>query len=704
MIDEASQFAVGDVIAGRYRIEREIAKGGAGIVYAARVLSAGESIALKVDRHDRDPRQFAREVDVLRSLEHPNIVRIIETGATGLGHAYIAMELLDGETLRARIDRAGPMKVGAALHTILPIVAALATAHRQEIVHRDVKPSNIFLVAGGAPKLLDFGLGKSLANADHQLTAAAGFSGTPAYMAPELITRKVSSPAVDVYAVGLVLLEMLTGEPVFQGATPADIAFAQIRDEVVIPPSLASLELGEVLRRSIAKDASDRFDDAAQLLAALSNVRDDPQQLVDLPTLTGVQLLNTLSGAAMASDLDDAKTEDGGTSKFARGIRRSLPPPPRERFASTNQIAAVLVAIGLLVIVGVGVYQRWPDPTAEGQIRSTAVNTLLTVPDSGGSKPDAAARMLDASEPDAAHELTDDAGRPTPQPALPSRGCKLPDAETRDPAPLIVLLHPQHVDPQTFLAKSGFQELAAEHRFEVVAPKSPRGPEVRYLWSRPRVARAAPILTELGREAGLRLTGPVTEVNLAVREAGRTRCIDLARVYVVGWAEAGAGAERFTCHQLTHDPPIVWARAVATVGHRGSGPKFPCEGATPAIPLIRFNGRDSGEVIFAGQLDCDRLPSPHTLNSVDEAWAASYGCTSDPAPFVPDGGPDERSWECPSGPFVSRLLEGGRGWPNIQRKSTDGSNLCDGPRTRYPYARWIWEFFEQVGGTKPATD
>ena len=209
----------GDTIAERFELLRLSAAGGMGRVYQARDRVTGDRVALKVlyragiDEAER----FAREAQVLATLRHPGIVRYIAYGTTDTGEPYLVLEWLDGETLNERIKERG-LSLPEALALGVRVASALGAAHQRGVVHRDVKPSNIFLPGGAIEKvtLIDFGIAR-LAGAG-QLTAPGGMMGTPGYMAPEQARGEPDvGPAADVFALGCVLYRCLTGRPAFTG-------------------------------------------------------------------------------------------------------------------------------------------------------------------------------------------------------------------------------------------------------------------------------------------------------------------------------------------------------------------------------------------------------------------------------------------------------------------------------------------------------
>jgi tRNA A-37 threonylcarbamoyl transferase component Bud32 len=264
----------GYLVAGRYELADLIALGGMGEVWRARDLVLNRPVAVKLLRseHAGDAAFLARFRDEARhaaSLAHPNIATVHDYGEQD-GWAYLVMELVEGESLAARLARTGPTGAAPVIGVLGQVGDALAVAHRAGIVHRDVKPANILLTPDGRVKLTDFGIAKAMGASSH--TASGVVVGTARYLSPEQATGSTTSPASDVYALGLVAYEMLTGRPPFTGTSDVAIALAHVRD---LPPSLPAdvpPALSTLIGESLAKDPARRPADAATFAARLRAV------------------------------------------------------------------------------------------------------------------------------------------------------------------------------------------------------------------------------------------------------------------------------------------------------------------------------------------------------------------------------------------------------------------------------------------------
>jgi serine/threonine-protein kinase len=217
---------IGQVLGDRYQIVEPLGQGGMGSVYLAERLPDELEVAIKIVRpehagnatvHER----FLREVRHTTSISSPHVVRIFDTGMSPDGRAFLVMERLEGESLTERLRRPPPLRPLEALHIARDIALALQAAHATGVIHRDLKPDNIFLCLDGTVKVVDFGIAKAFAHeerhrvAEPSLTEAHRVVGTPIYMSPEVITKEGLSPASDLYSLGVILYEMMVGEPPF---------------------------------------------------------------------------------------------------------------------------------------------------------------------------------------------------------------------------------------------------------------------------------------------------------------------------------------------------------------------------------------------------------------------------------------------------------------------------------------------------------
>lgn len=304
---------------GPYRIGELIGGGGMGVVYRAQDRRLGRNVAIKVlpPELTRDPvakARFLQEARAASALDHPNLCTVYEVGEAGASQLYLAMPCYDGETLRNRIDARGPLPVAEALDVAAQVLKGLAKAHRHGIVHRDVKPANLMVTDDGVVKILDFGIAKLArigANAAAELTRTGARVGTPAYMSPEQARGEEVDARADLWAVGVVLYEMLAGvRPASGGGEPGPVR--RLRPD-------APSEVEGILRRLLAPRTQDRYATAEAVLADLR------------------VLLGTLSGTAT----------------------RELAPVPRRARRLRAAAALALGILGVAAAATVGYWLRW---------------------------------------------------------------------------------------------------------------------------------------------------------------------------------------------------------------------------------------------------------------------------------------------------------------------------------------------------------
>jgi beta-lactam-binding protein with PASTA domain/predicted Ser/Thr protein kinase len=271
-----SDTMIDQVFDGRYRVVRKLGTGGMANVYLAEDQELGRRVAIKIldERHAQDEQfieRFRREAKNAAGLSHPNIVSIYDRGQTN-GAYYIAMEYLEGKTLKELLVTRGPTPIRVAVDYTRQILAALAFAHRHGIVHRDIKPHNVMVAPDGRLKVTDFGIARS---GTSQITEAGSIIGTAQYLSPEQARGAAVNPSSDLYSVGIVLYEMLTGSVPFTGDTPLEIAMKHL-STVPEPPSRTRREvphdLDSIVLRALAKRPEERYTRAEEMDADLARV------------------------------------------------------------------------------------------------------------------------------------------------------------------------------------------------------------------------------------------------------------------------------------------------------------------------------------------------------------------------------------------------------------------------------------------------
>src|SRR6478609_2504713 len=265
----APDTLIDQVFDGRYRVVRKLGTGGMANVYLAEDQELGRSVAIKMldERHSQDEQfveRFRREAKNAAGLSHPNIVSIYDRGQAE-GTYYIAMEYLEGRTLKELLIARGPTPLAVAIDYARQILSALGFAHRHGIVHRDIKPHNVVVAPDGRLKVTDFGIARS---GTSQMTETGSIIGTAQYLSPEQAKGAPVTPASDIYSVGIVLYEMITGSVPFTGDTPLEIAMKHL-STTPLPPSETRPEvpheLDSIVLRALAKDPEDRYQSSDEM-------------------------------------------------------------------------------------------------------------------------------------------------------------------------------------------------------------------------------------------------------------------------------------------------------------------------------------------------------------------------------------------------------------------------------------------------------
>jgi TolB-like protein len=265
--------AAEELFAGRYLLLNQLGRGGMGIVYRAKDTLVGDVVALKLLEVDKGQgpellERFRREVRLARRISHPNVARTHDLGEHA-GHLFLTMEYVEGEDLQTLLGRERPLAAARAARIALAVCEGLAAAHAAGVVHRDLKPANVLVERTGRVVLTDFGIARAMAS--EAASRTQGMVGTPMYMAPEQLSGGEVDARSDLYAVGLLLYEMLTGEAPFTGESPMAVAFARLRQPPPDPRGRPGVpdELAEWVRRCLGREPQERPSGVLELSAAL---------------------------------------------------------------------------------------------------------------------------------------------------------------------------------------------------------------------------------------------------------------------------------------------------------------------------------------------------------------------------------------------------------------------------------------------------
>jgi eukaryotic-like serine/threonine-protein kinase len=349
----APPVAVGEVLAGKYRVERVIGEGGMGIVVAATHLQLDTLVALKFILQDKGQAvaRFIREARSAVRLKSEHVARVSDVGTLENGMPYMVMEYLEGRDLHSLLEAGGPLAVSDAVGYVVHACEAIAEAHALGIVHRDLKPHNLFLTSGvgGRPKVkvLDFGISKTT-GAELALTRSTEIVGTPSYMAPEqLRSAKDVDLRADIWAIGAVLYELLTGRLPFEAETLPQLC-TMVLSETPLPPSTHRPDipqaLSDVILRCLKRAPADRFADVGDLVTALAPFSSDwapASAVLEVPRSStsgpARAVITSPSGPSARTDAAWSETELAGS--------------PRLRWKTPLIVlVAVLAGAGLLVM------------------------------------------------------------------------------------------------------------------------------------------------------------------------------------------------------------------------------------------------------------------------------------------------------------------------------------------------------------------
>ncbi|MDP9486903.1 MAG: protein kinase, partial [Actinomycetota bacterium] len=430
------------IISHRYATSRLLGSGGMGEVYLARDKILGREVAIKVlrKRYAGDEEfvaRFRREARSAAALPHPNVVSVHDLGRSGDGAYYIAMEYVPGGTLKQRLLERGAFRPDAAAAVALQIADALDAAHARGIVHRDVKPQNVLLTVGGDAKLADFGIAGGASPAVGSRTPPV--VGTPSYMSPEQVSGEPVGPASDLYSLGVVLYEMLTGEAPFGAENPA--ASAEQRNEPPRSPRRLDPRIPQgmdsLVVKLLARRPADRYADAAELARDLRRLRDGLPPTAANPDAEP-------SGEGRTAGSSAAAVRARGLARILRGATNKKQPLAKPILGAPLAVAlfaAMLLfgAAGWAVARGSGDlwsdrgphdgYGRIPTESSPAALDAAAANPAEEEPRDPGTNGDAS----DAPGAQPARPYSSTA--PRPRTSLPTAPTSTTPRPTTTPTP-----------------------------------------------------------------------------------------------------------------------------------------------------------------------------------------------------------------------------------------------------------------------------
>lgn len=350
------------VLAGRYELFEKIGEGGMSVVYKAKDRLLNRFVAIKVLKPEfiKDRKfieSFRRESQAAASLSHPNIVNIFDVGQEGNIH-YIVMELVQGSTLSELIREQGPLPYTRVIEIAKQIAAALSEAHKNQLIHRDVKPHNVMITADGVAKITDFGIAKAINSSTIADTLSGGIMGSVHYFSPEQARGGYVDEKSDIYSLGIVMYEMLTGRVPFDGDNPVNIALMHINGEMVPPSKLMSgipPAMERIVMKATDKYQSNRYASADELIQALNNL-EFVGSVVGSSVFAGSEDEQEAEPILAGYDDDDDDYDDVPQKK--RSAKKKEKPKKVEEDdedASSSKKKKIIIAVVAAVVVVLGV-------------------------------------------------------------------------------------------------------------------------------------------------------------------------------------------------------------------------------------------------------------------------------------------------------------------------------------------------------------
>lgn len=404
------------VVGGRYQLQEPVGRGGMAEVHRGLDLRLGRPVAVKLlsAALAADPiaqMRFRREAQAAASLNDPNIASVYDTGedtdpATGISIPYIVMELVEGSTLRAMLDD-GPLPTPEALRITARVLSALAHSHAAGIVHRDIKPANVMVTSAGVVKVMDFGIARAVDDTSSHLTQTSAVIGTAQYLSPEQARGEEVDLRSDLYSVGCLLFELVTGRTPFVGETSVSVAYQHVR-EAPVPPSALNpalpAELDAIVLHALAKDPAARYPSAPTM-------RSDVELLLDRLDAATVSTPLAAQSALAAAALEADATRVSGPPIAPPALAAvAVVPPPEEPEERRRSVVGrmLLAATVVLLVLGFGAFGLVRLLAPEG---SSAAATVVVPAVVGSTRAEADAGVRSAGLAPRFREVRGKAGK-----------------------------------------------------------------------------------------------------------------------------------------------------------------------------------------------------------------------------------------------------------------------------------------------------
>ena len=567
MSSSVDDSIVGKVLQHKYRVDGYLASGAMGAVYRGTQLAVHREVAIKVLKMPEDveaseretmERRFAREARTTSQLQHPNSVRLFDYGETEGGNPYLVMELLRGKTLKGALRAAGKLEPWRVAHIARQICRALAEAHSMGIVHRDLKPDNVFLISLEGEtdfvKVVDYGIARmALPDTDQVSVTRTGMAvGTPRYMAPEQALCKDVSPATDLYTLGVMLYEMLSGDVPFHGESAVAVAMKHVQEPApALPPLGISPAVdqawGALLQRMLAKRPEDRPSSAATVAAALDHLELRSREAKGVMSRTEDDISLILKPLEVADAADDTHLDTTMPLPASSASARRAAPLRRKMVA-----VGIAAFLGIAAVVAIVWAPSWR--TAEGGEASEGAR--------GG-----------ASEMSSAAEQEVEA----PAPEEPAAAAVLPEAPEAVPVAEVASAEAPPVVPEPVVAEVP-EPVPAEPTAHLALTSIPDGAEV---------VRAGELLCHTPCE--LDVPASTTGESLTVRLAG----YEDHQVPVV-LTEGSRVIEKVALERTAHKGHKTVARSKPSTKPAQQPEKEP---KSTALPKLRIGGTEPASTL-----------------------------------------------------------------------------------------------------------